>query len=145
MIPCISACVFDLSYAPDREHFTAICNRRALRPYTRSSLTPDNITGYFFIYHRILLYIYSYITGYFFIFIHNTNQTALSPGNICWLPASHRLIHHNHLRKQLCNYQNASFPLVSRKSSRARAEASFRNNHPTYRYGSATAIPPFIS
>ncbi|MCW3190827.1 hypothetical protein OJO69_25910, partial [Escherichia coli] len=117
MIPCISACVFDLSYAPDREHFTAICNRRALRPYTRSSLTPDNITGYFFIYHRILLYIYSYITGYFFIFIHNTNQTALSPGNICWLPASHRLMHHNRLQKQLCNYQNASFPLVSRKSS----------------------------
>ena len=26
-----------------------------------------------------------------------------------------------------------------------RAEASFRNNHPVYRYGSATATSPFIS
>ncbi|MCN3040638.1 hypothetical protein MLN73_25920, partial [Escherichia coli] len=56
----------------------------------------------------------------------------------------------NHLRKQLCNYQNACFffpcphenyPLFNR----ARAEASFRNNHPGFRYGSAIAIPPFIS
>ncbi|NYY75877.1 transcriptional regulator [Escherichia coli] len=29
--------------------------------------------------------------------------------------------------------------------SRARAEASFRNNHPAYRYGSATVTSPFIS
>ncbi|ENT2275647.1 hypothetical protein ACQEK3_004808, partial [Escherichia coli] len=29
--------------------------------------------------------------------------------------------------------------------SRVRAEASFRNNHPGFRYGSAIAIPPFIS
>ncbi|HGT6184388.1 TPA: hypothetical protein ACM3YL_005123, partial [Escherichia coli] len=26
-----------------------------------------------------------------------------------------------------------------------RAEASFRNNHPAYRYGSATVTSPFIS
>ncbi|HIB7505330.1 TPA: hypothetical protein ACWXQF_004844, partial [Escherichia coli] len=48
-----------------------------------------------------------------------------------------------------CNYQNASFPLFLTKIipslSRARAEASFRNNHPAYRYGSATVTSPFIS
>ncbi|EOK2688007.1 hypothetical protein ACJY8P_004867, partial [Escherichia coli] len=46
-------------------------------------------------------------------------------------------------------YQNASFPLFLTKIipslSRARAEASFRNNHPAYRYGSATVTSPFIS
>ena len=79
-----------------------------------------------------------------YIFIIPIRQ-SYPTSDTCRLPTGHRLMHHNRLQKQLCNYQNASFPLVSRKSSRARAEASFRNNHPTYRYGSATAIPPFIS
>ena len=93
--------------------------------------------------HRVLLYIYSYITGYFFIFIHNTNQTALSPGNICWLPASHRLIHHHHLRKQLCNYQNACFspcPHENYPLFIARACGSIFSQQPPR--DSATAQPP---
>ncbi len=92
--------------------------------------------------HRVLLYIYSYITGYFFIFIHNTNQTALSPGNICWLPASHRLIHHNRLQKQLCNYQNASFPLVSRKSSLLYRVRVRKHRFATITRHTGTAQPP---
>ena len=49
-------------------------------------------------------------------------------------------IYCNHLRKQLCNYQNASFPLVSRKSSLLYRACVRKHLFATTPRDSATAI-----
>ncbi|HFO8249930.1 TPA: hypothetical protein ACHYZH_004550, partial [Escherichia coli] len=60
----------------------------------------------------------------------------------CRLPTGHRLMHHNRLQKQLCNYQNASFPLVSRKSSLLYRVRVRKHRFATITRHTGTAQPP---
>ncbi|WP_212733889.1 hypothetical protein, partial [Escherichia coli] len=51
-------------------------------------------------------------------------------------------MHHNRLQKQLCNYQNASFPLVSRKSSLLYRVRVRKHRFATTTRHTGTAQPP---
>ncbi|HFE1195936.1 TPA: hypothetical protein ACG6DJ_004681, partial [Escherichia coli] len=76
-----------------------------------------------------------------YIFIIPIRQ-SYPTSDTCRLPTGHGLMHHNRLQKQLCNYQNASFPLVSRKSSLLYHVRVRKHRFATITRHTGTAQPP---